>query len=122
MFRERFQGATIIRVLGVNRVVFEPRANEIVVAGIIEITAVKSGRRLVIDPQRFHPGVADVAGIGRAGHARAAAWNRTAIARSEKLPLLQGEVRQLIEADELKLRALILVDVAFVAAIAEARG
>jgi hypothetical protein len=48
--------------------------------------------------------------------------HRTAIARREELPLLQGEVRQLIKADELKLRALILIDVAFVAAISEAGG
>ena len=52
----------------------------------------------------------------------AAAANRAAIAGREKLPLAQSEERQLIDADEQKFRALILVDVIFVAAVAEARG
>src|SRR6266404_4058578 len=64
----------------------------------------------------------DVAGVAGAGHAREASGHGTAIARSQKLPLLQREVRELIDADEKKLRALILVDVVFVAAVAEARG
>ena len=38
------------------------------------------------------------------------------------MPLLEREVRQLIDANEEKLRALILIDIAFVAAVAEARG
>src|SRR6202030_2454000 len=78
--------------------------------------------RRVIDPQGFHPGVADVAGIAGAGHARHTLWNGTTIARREKLPLLQREVRQLVEPDKQKLRALILVDVVFVAAVAESGG
>src|SRR6267378_62095 len=76
----------------------------------------------MIDPQRFHPSVPDVAGIARAGHARETFRHRTAIARSEKLPLLQREMRQLIKPDEQKLRALILVNVIFVATVAKASG
>ena len=37
----------------------------------------------------------------------------TAVAAGEELPLAQGEERQLVDADEEKFRALILVDVAF---------
>ena len=85
----------------------------------------------MIDPQRFYPGVADVARVGRAGHVRAnglpcplaacVCLDGAAIAAGQKLPLFQREVRQLIDADEQKLRALVLVHVVFVAAIAEAR-
>jgi hypothetical protein len=64
----------------------------------------------------------DVAGIAGPGHARNASGYRAAIARSEKLPLLQREVSELIEPDEQELRALILVDVIFVPAVAEASG
>src|SRR5207245_8582308 len=77
------------------------------------------------------PGVADVAGVRRAGHARhdlfpfarAARINfdRATVARSEKLPLLQSEVRQLIETNEQKLGALITIDVVLVAAVAKER-
>ena len=66
--------------------------------------------------------MADVAGIGGRGHARKRARHRTAIAAGKKLPLAQSEKRQLVNPDEKKFRALILVNVAFILAIAEARG
>src|SRR6266851_6817259 len=47
---------------------------------------------------------------------------RTAVTRGEKLPLLQRKVRELVNADEQKLRALVLINIALVAAVAEARG
>ncbi len=66
--------------------------------------------------------MADVSRIRRSSHAGKTPPHGTAVARSEELPLLQREVRQLVEPDEQKLRALILVNVVFVAAVAEARG
>src|SRR5579859_4346639 len=122
MFRQSFERAAVLGVVGVNRIVGQLGANEIVVARVVQLRPLEARRRRVIDPQRFHPGVANIAGIAGAGHARNALWNWAAIARREKLPLLQREVRQLIEPNEEKLRALILVDIIFVAAIAEARG
>jgi hypothetical protein len=122
MVWQRFERAAIRSVICVNRIVGDARANKIVVACIVKLRAIESGRRRVIDPQRFHPGVTDVAGVGRASHACAAATNRATIARREKLPLLQREVRQLVDADEKKLGALIRVDIVFVAAMAKARG
>ena len=119
---QRFERATVFGVVGVDRIVVQPRANEIVILWIIIFRPLESRRRRVIDPQRFHPGVADVAGVAGSGHARAAARHGTTIAAGEKLQLLQREMGQLIEADEQKLRALILVNVIFVAAVAEAGG
>ena len=99
--------------------VIEPRTNEIVVARVVQIGAIESGGRFMIYPERFHPGVADIARVGRAGHAGAASLHGTAIARSEKLPLLQREVRELIEPDEQELRALVLRYVLLALGIAE---
>src|SRR5579859_6854322 len=83
-------------------------------------------------PTALHPGVADVAGIGSASHAgndgllaavgALEKFDRTAVAAAEKLPLLEREVRQLVDADEQELGALVAVDVVFVAAVAEPRG
>ena len=61
-------------------------------------------------------------GIRRARHARKRARHGTAVAAGEKLPLPQREKRQLVDADEKKFRALVLVDVALALAVAEARG
>src|SRR4029077_7562088 len=66
--------------------------------------------------------MADVAGIGGRGHARKRAGHRTAIAAGKKLPLAKGEKSQLVNSDEKKFRALVLINVAFVLAVAEARG
>src|SRR5208282_3349551 len=55
------------------------------------------------------------------GHVGKCAGHGTPIARSEKLPLLEGEERQLVNADEKIFGALILVDVVFAFAVAEAR-
>src|SRR5271155_1686031 len=122
IFRQRFEAATIRSVVGECRVVFELRANEIVIAWVVQFGALVTCWGNFVHPQRFHPGVADVAGVGGAGHVAAAARHGATITRSEKLPLLQGEMRQLIDADEEEFGALILIDVALVAAISEARG
>src|SRR6266571_2595446 len=122
MFRQRFQRAPVFGVFGVNGVVVEPRANEIVIPRVVQFRPLKARRRNVIDPQRFDPGVADVPRVRRAGHGAKASRHGAAVARSEKLPLLQREVRELVETDEQELRALILVNVVLVAAVAEARG
>ncbi len=100
MFGQRFERAMVRGVVGVNRIVGNLRANKRVVFGIVNLRPLESRRRRMIDPQCLHPGVTDVAGVAGAGHARNAAGHRTAIARSEKLPLVQGEVRELIEPDE----------------------
>jgi hypothetical protein len=76
----------------------------------------------VIDPQRLHPGVADVAGVRRARHAGKGSGYGTAVAAGEELPLAQGEEREFVDTDEKKFRALVLVDVRFGLAIAESRG
>src|SRR2546425_5434041 len=39
--------------------------------------------------QRFYPGVADVAGVGRAGHVGKRARHRTPVAAGEELPLVE---------------------------------
>ena len=66
--------------------------------------------------------MADVAGIRRAGHVRKRARDRATIAAGEKLPLAQSEKGELVDADEKKFGALILVDVIFGGAVAEASG
>ena len=66
--------------------------------------------------------MADVAGIGRSRHARKTAGNRAAVAAGEELPLAQSEKRELVDSDEKKFRALVLVDIRFGLAVAEARG
>src|SRR6266446_4238823 len=86
-------------------------------AGLLE-----ARRRNVINPQRLDPGVADVPRVRRASHGAKASRHGAAVARSEKLPLLQREVCELVNADEQKLGALVLVNVILVAAVAEARG
>src|SRR6266571_166419 len=132
MLRQRLEVAAVFGIVGVNGVVVEPRANEIVIARVVQFRPLEARRRHVINPQRLDPGVADVPRVRRAGHARHDSLPRVlavridapraAVARSEELPLLQREVRQLVEADEQKLRALVLVNVVLVAAVAEARG
>src|SRR5712691_12739676 len=122
MLRKRFQSAPVFGVVGVNRVIVEPRANEIVIARVVQFRPLEARRRKVINPQRLDPGVADVPRVRRAGHGAKAFRHGAAVARSEKLPLLQREMRQLVEADEQELRALVLVNVVLVAAVAEARG
>ncbi len=76
----------------------------------------------MIHPQRLDPGVADVSRVRRTRHAAYASRHATAVARRQELPLLQRKVRQLINADEKKFRALILVNVVLVTAVAEASG
>jgi hypothetical protein len=115
--QQRFQRAAVVGVVGVDRVVGDVRANEVVLLGVVLFRAIEARWRNVIHPQHFHPGVADVSGIRGASHRRPASLHRAAIARGEKLPLLQREVRQLIDTDEQELRALILVDVVFATAV-----
>src|SRR6266850_5514038 len=121
MLRQRFEGSAVLRIVGVDRVVVQPRANEIVVAMVVQFRALEPRRWNVIHPKRFHPGVADVSRVRRAGHLAADAACGTAVARRQKLPLLQCEVRRLIQSYEQKLRALILVNVVLVAAVTESR-
>src|SRR6266568_6221786 len=121
MLRQSFERAAVFRVVGVNRIVVDARANEIVVTRIIQIAALKSRGRLLIDPERFYPGVPDVARVRRASHAAYASRHAATIAGSQELPLLQREVRELIDPDEQKLRTLILIDVILIPAVSEAR-
>jgi hypothetical protein len=122
MLRQRFELAAILDIVGVNGVVVEARANEVVVTRIVQLGTFVPWRRRMIDPQRLDPGVTDIPGVTRAGHARLTSLHRTAVARGQKLPLFQGEVRQLIETNEEKLGALVAINVIFVAAETEARG
>src|SRR5690349_3643797 len=132
MLGQSAERAVVIGIVGVNRIVGKARANELVIVGMVEARLLVFGRRRFVDPQRFHPGMADVAGIAGSGHARddglpfvdsgSVKLNGAPISRSQELPLLQSEMRQLIDADEQKLRALVLVDIIFVAAVAEARS
>ena len=111
---QRAQSFQIIFIGGVNRIVGDARGNEIVIGGIVFAGIFHAGRGLLVNPQRFHPGVADVAGIGGGGHARKRSGDGTAIAAGEELPLAQSEKRELVDADEKKFRALVLVNVVFV--------
>src|SRR5207244_12714750 len=79
-------------------------------------------REVSREPQRFCPGVAEVAGVGRAGHIRKRARHRTPVAAGEELPLVEREERQLVDANEEELGALILVDVILTLAVAKPRG
>src|SRR5260370_29492347 len=109
MLRQCFESSAIFRVVGVNRIVVEPGANEIVVARIVQIRALESRRRLVIHPKRLDPSVADVSRVRRTRHARHDSLPRAfpvrvnlrwaAVARGEELPLLQSEMRELINSD-----------------------
>ena len=120
--RQRAQRLQIIFVRGVNRVVADARGNEFVIARIVRFRRVHAGRGLLVNPQRLYPSVADVAGVGGTGHARKRARHGTSVAAREELPLAESEERELVNADEKKFRALILVHVVFVLAVAEARG
>src|SRR5690242_16551493 len=114
--------APVVGVVGEDGVVFDARADEVVIARIVQIGALEARRRNFVDPQRFDPGVANIARVGGTGHAAEAVRHRTAITGGQKLPLLQGEVRQLVDADEDELGTLIAIDIVLVAAVAEARG
>src|SRR5260370_2676 len=123
MLRQGFQRPAVFRVVGVNGVVIDARANKFVVARIIQVRTLEACRRLLIDPQRLYPGVSHIAGVRRACHAREDSLPRiftvginlcrTAVARSEELPLLQRKVCELVDPDEQELRALILIDITF---------
>src|SRR5271163_4711185 len=105
-------------VARVDRIVGDVRANEIEIGWIVLGGIFHAGRVLLVNPQRFDPGVADVAGIRRRGHARKRAGHWTTVAAGQELPLAQREKRQLVNADEKKFRALILVNVVLVLAVA----
>src|SRR5271157_1553064 len=121
LFRERLERLAVIQVVGVDRIVGNPRAYEVVVTRIVLFRPLESRRRRFVHPQRLDPSVADIARVRRARHARKRSWNGTAVAGGQELPLLQREMRQLVDSDEQKLRALILVNVILVAAVAEPR-
>ncbi len=95
--------------------------NEIVVARVVLIGTIHPRSGHAVHPQRLHPGVADVARIGRSRHARLRALNAAAIPAGQKLPLLQREVRQLIDADKKIFRALVAVHIVFVVAVGKPR-
>ncbi len=119
---QRGERLQIILIGGVDGIVMHARGDEIVIGGIVTLRIFHSCGRLLINPQRLHPGVADVAGIRGAGHVWKCFGDRAAIAAGEKLPLAQGEESELVDADEKKFRTLILVDVIFGGAVAEAGG
>src|SRR5260370_35041998 len=104
MLRQRFESSAVLRGVGVNRIVFDARANKFVVASVVQIGALETRRRSVIHPQRLYPSVPDVSRVRRPGHVAEAIWPGTAVARGQKLPLLQREVRQLINAEQQKSR------------------
>src|SRR6267154_2066839 len=125
MLRQRRKRAVIRRIVRVNRIVGQLRANKLVFAlvliAVVDLRPLESRRRLMVNPQRLHPRMPDVAGVASSSHGRETARNGATVARSKKLPLLQGEMRQFIEPDEQELGALILVNVIFIAAVTKAR-
>ena len=68
--RQRGERLQIILIGGVDGIVGDARGDEIVIGGIVALRIFHSGGGLLINPQRLHPGVADVAGIRGAGHVR----------------------------------------------------
>ncbi len=123
MRRQRAQRLQIIFIAGVNRIVGDARGNEIVVGRIVLASGFSiPGAGCLSIHSDFTQAWPMLPGFVAAGHARKRAGHGTAIAAGKKLPLAQGEKRQLVDADEKKFRALILVDVVFALAVAEARG
>src|SRR3989442_13684359 len=122
MFGQGFERAAVAGIVGENGIVAQARGDEVVLARVVRRGVFHSRGRDVVKPRGLDPGVAGVAGIGGAGHAGECSGNGTAVARSKELPLREREVRQLVEPDKQKFGALILVDVAVVAAEAKARG
>src|SRR5208337_5022134 len=121
LFRQRLQRLPVIQVVRINRIVFHPRAYEVVILRIVLLRPLESRRRLLVDPQRLHPRVPNVPRVRRPRHARKSSWNRAPVPRGQKLPLLQSEVRQLIYPDEQKLRALVLVNIILIPAVPKSR-
>src|SRR5271165_3022856 len=80
MFRQGFESAAIVRVVSENGVVFEFSADEIVLAGVVKFRTIEACGRNFVDPQSLDPGVADVAGVGGAGHVADAAGDGAAVA------------------------------------------
>src|SRR5690242_20587085 len=119
IFGQRFEGAPIVGVVRINGIVINPRTNKVVVARIIQISALETRGRHFVHPQSLDPSVADVAGVRGSGHAAKSVRSGATVAGSKKLPLLESEMRQLVDADKDKFGALIAVDVVFVAAVAE---
>src|SRR2546425_6581149 len=52
MLRKRFERAAVFGVVGVNGVVVEPRANEIVIARVVQFRPLEAPRRPRVNPQR----------------------------------------------------------------------
>src|SRR5260370_24691997 len=50
MLRQRLERAAVLRIVGVNRIIVDPRANEFVVARVVQIRALEARRRNVIHP------------------------------------------------------------------------
>src|SRR2546427_9150926 len=80
VFRQGFERAAVLDVVGGNGVVIDARADEVVVARIVQIPTLEARRGLLIDPQRFDPGVTDVSGIRSGRHVAEASRHTTAIA------------------------------------------
>src|SRR5215467_4756643 len=53
VFRQGLELAAIVGIVSVNRVVVEPRADEIVVAWIVQIGALEARGRNFVNPKRF---------------------------------------------------------------------
>src|SRR5882672_1189671 len=98
---------------------------------VVQFRALEPRRWNVIHPESFYPGMSDVSRVCRPGHARHNSLPSVfpvgveacgaAVSRSKKLPLLEREVRQFVDANKEEFRALILVNVVLVAAITEPR-
>src|SRR5271170_2870173 len=85
MRRQRAQSFQVMLVARVDRIVGDARGNEIVIGWIVLGGIFHAGRGLLVNPQRFDPGVADVAGIRRRGHARKRAGHWTTVAAGQEL-------------------------------------
>src|ERR1700733_11013581 len=78
--RQSAQRLQIILIARVNRIVRYARRNEIVIRCVEFFGMFHAGRGLFIDPQRLHPGMTDVSGVGSTSHARKRARHGTPIA------------------------------------------
>ena len=100
--RQRRQCLLIIHVIRINRIVLNPRPHKLILVRIVKLRPLKSRRRHPVHPQRLHPRMPDIPRVRRPRHAATllpcspAYIRRAAIPRCQKLPLLQREMRQLI--------------------------
>src|SRR6202034_4869438 len=122
MRRQRSQTLKITFVGCINRIVRDARRNKIVIIRVEFFGMFHAGRGFFIDPQRLHPRMPDVTGVGSTSHAGKRARHGTPVTRREELPLAEGKEGKLVNSYEKKFGALILVNVRFALAISERRG